>query len=32
MIGIIMGSRSDLEVMRDAVDTMKEFDVPFELS
>ncbi|MBP8824645.1 MAG: 5-(carboxyamino)imidazole ribonucleotide mutase [Flavobacteriales bacterium] len=32
MIGIIMGSRSDLEVMREAVDTMKEFDVPFEVT
>lgn len=27
-----MGSRSDLEVMREAVDTMKEFDVPFEVT
>ncbi len=25
-----MGSRSDLEVMRDAIDTAKEFGVPFE--
>ncbi|MBS1547181.1 MAG: 5-(carboxyamino)imidazole ribonucleotide mutase [Bacteroidetes bacterium] len=32
MIGIIMGSRSDLEVMREAVDTMKEFEVPFEVT
>ncbi len=30
MIGIIMGSRSDLEVMREAIDTAKEFGVPFE--
>ena len=27
-----MGSRSDLEVMREAVDTMKEFEVPFEVT
>ena len=27
-----MGSRSDLEVMREAVDTMSEFDVPYELT
>jgi len=32
MIGIIMGSRSDLEVMREAVDTMNEFGVPHELT
>lgn len=32
MIGIIMGSRSDLEVMREAVETMKEFDVPYEVT
>ncbi len=32
MVGIIMGSRSDLEVMREAVDTMKEFGIPFELT
>lgn len=32
MVGIIMGSRSDLEVMREAVDTMKEFEVPFEVT
>ena len=32
MIGIIMGSRSDLETMREAVDTMKEFMVDFEVT
>lgn len=32
MIGIIMGSSSDLEVMREAVDTVKEFGVPFEVT
>lgn len=32
MIGIIMGSRSDLEVMREAVDTMKEFGVAHEVT
>jgi 5-(carboxyamino)imidazole ribonucleotide mutase len=32
MVGIIMGSRSDLEVMREALDTMNEFGVPHELT
>ncbi|MBS1938396.1 MAG: 5-(carboxyamino)imidazole ribonucleotide mutase [Bacteroidetes bacterium] len=32
MIGIIMGSRSDLEVMREAVDTAKEFGVAHEVT
>ncbi|MCB0774049.1 MAG: 5-(carboxyamino)imidazole ribonucleotide mutase [Flavobacteriales bacterium] len=32
MIGIIMGSRSDLETMREAVDTAKEFGVPYEVT
>jgi len=32
MVSIIMGSRSDLETMREAVDTMTEFNVPFELT
>jgi 5-(carboxyamino)imidazole ribonucleotide mutase len=32
MVGIIMGSRSDLDTMREAVDTMNEFGVPFELT
>ncbi|MBL7938107.1 MAG: 5-(carboxyamino)imidazole ribonucleotide mutase [Flavobacteriales bacterium] len=32
MVSIIMGSRSDLETMREAVDTMTEFNVPYELT
>ncbi len=32
MVGIIMGSRSDLDAMREAVDTMKEFGVEYELT
>ncbi len=32
MVSIIMGSRSDLEVMREAADTMTEFGVPYELT
>lgn len=32
MIGIIMGSRSDLEIMREAVNTAKEFGVPYEVT
>lgn len=32
MVGIIMGSRSDLEIMREALDTMKEFGVEHELT
>lgn len=32
MVSIIMGSRSDLETMREAVDTMAEFGVPYELT
>ena len=32
MVSIIMGSRSDLETMREAVDTMSEFGVPYELT
>jgi 5-(carboxyamino)imidazole ribonucleotide mutase len=32
MIGIIMGSRSDLEVMREAADVLKELGVPYELT
>ncbi|TXI75982.1 MAG: 5-(carboxyamino)imidazole ribonucleotide mutase [Flavobacteriales bacterium] len=31
MVSIIMGSRSDLEVMREAVDTMSEFGIAHEL-
>ncbi len=30
-IGIIMGSDSDLPIMRKAVDVCREFDIPFEL-
>ncbi len=32
MVGLIMGSRSDLEVMREALDTMTEFGVEHELT
>lgn len=32
MIGIIMGSDSDLPVMRQAADILKELDIPFELT
>ena len=32
MVSIIMGSRSDLETMREAVDTMTEFNVLYELT
>ncbi len=32
VVGIIMGSKSDLETMRAAADTLQEFDVPYELS
>lgn len=32
IISIIMGSRSDLDVMREAVDTMNEFGVAYELT
>ncbi|MBN1300311.1 MAG: 5-(carboxyamino)imidazole ribonucleotide mutase [Melioribacteraceae bacterium] len=31
LIGIIMGSDSDLPIMKKAVDVCREFDVPFEL-
>ena len=31
MVSIIMGSRSDLEVMREAVDMMSEFGIAHEL-
>lgn len=30
-VGIVMGSDSDLPVVRKAVDTLKSFDVPFEI-
>jgi len=32
MVGIIMGSDSDLPVMQAAADVLKEFDIPFELT
>jgi len=31
LVGVIMGSDSDLRVMRDAVDVLVEFDVPHEV-
>lgn len=31
-VGIIMGSKSDLNVMQDAADICKEFDVEFEMT
>ena len=30
-VGIIMGSDSDLPVVQKAIDTLREFDVPFEV-
>lgn len=32
LVGIIMGSQSDLEVMQGASDMLKRFDVPFEMT
>ena len=32
LVGVIMGSDSDLRVMQDALDTLDEFDVPREVS
>ena len=32
LIGIIMGSESDLKVMKDAAEILEEFGVPFELT
>jgi len=32
VVGIIMGSDSDLPVMQEAVDILREFDVPFEMT
>jgi 5-(carboxyamino)imidazole ribonucleotide mutase len=32
MVGIIMGSQSDLKVMAEAAQQLKEFDIPFELT
>lgn len=31
-VGIIMGSKSDLPVMQDAVDIMNEFGIPYEVT
>ena len=31
-VGIIMGSKSDLPVMSGAIEILKDFDVPFEVS
>jgi phosphoribosylaminoimidazole carboxylase PurE protein len=31
MIGIIMGSSSDLPVMQDAIQVCKDFGIPFEV-
>jgi 5-(carboxyamino)imidazole ribonucleotide mutase len=32
VVGIIMGSDSDLPVMQGAADMLREFDVPFEMT
>lgn len=32
LVGIIMGSKSDLPVMQDAIDVLKELDVAFEVT
>lgn len=32
LVGIIMGSKSDLNVMQDAADVLKELGVPFEIT
>jgi 5-(carboxyamino)imidazole ribonucleotide mutase len=32
LVGIIMGSDSDLNVMKPAADILKDFDIPFELT
>ena len=32
LVGIIMGSQSDLEVMQAATEILKQFEVPYELS
>ena len=32
VIGIIMGSDSDLNIMKDAAEILEEFDVPYELT
>lgn len=32
LIGIIMGSDSDLDIMKAAAELLKDFDIPFELT
>ena len=32
MVGIIMGSESDLKIMKDAAEVMEEFEIPYELT
>ena len=32
MVGIIMGSKSDLNIMQEAADVLKELNVPFEMT
>ena len=32
IVGIIMGSDSDLQIMQAAADILKQFEIPFELS
>ena len=32
LVGIIMGSDSDLPIMQEVADTLKEFNIPFELT
>lgn len=32
MVGIIMGSKSDLSVMQEAAEVLKELDIPFEMT
>ena len=32
LIGIIMGSQSDLKIMKDAAEVLEELGVPFELT
>ena len=32
LVGIIMGSDSDLRIMQDAAALIKEFEIPFELT
>jgi 5-(carboxyamino)imidazole ribonucleotide mutase len=32
MVGIIMGSESDLKIMKDAAEVLEEFEIPYELT